>query len=198
MSGARKWPGADDGDGDGDGDGFRPGERLIELANAVRADPGLSRDALAEVLAQHGERAEDLAGLTEREAVALRAAAARLTEQVLTETDTDRAALALNSALERCGARPRLSRHDGHAWHLHVDRGDDASWAEWFTATSALALARLLSERGRPAWGECAASGCVTLFLATGPGAPRRYCCPACASRARVAAHRRRKRQEGA
>jgi predicted RNA-binding Zn ribbon-like protein len=207
MNGTRESSGAGTGsDGEaraghgdvdhGGGGGFRPGERLIELANAVRADPGLSRDALAEVLARHGERAGDLESLTGREAEALRAAVVRLTEQVLAETDTDRAALALNSALERCGARPRLSRHDGHTWHLHVDRGDDAGWAEWFTAASALSLARLLSERGRPAWGECAASGCTTLFLATGPGAPRRYCSPACASRARVAAHRRRQRRE--
>ncbi|WP_344570758.1 CGNR zinc finger domain-containing protein [Streptomyces axinellae] len=189
--------GGDESDGGDEKGGFRPGARLIDLANAVRADPGLSRDALAGILARHGERAEDLASLTDPEADALRAAVVLLTEQVLVEADTDRAARALNSALDRCGARPRLSRHDGHAWHLHVDRGDEASWADWCTAASALALARLLSERGRPAWGECAAPDCGTLFLATGPGTPRRYCCPACASRTRVAAHRRKQRREG-
>lgn len=182
----------------GEWSGFRPGVRLIELAEAVRRDPALPRPGLADVLARHGESAADLEGFTEAEADGLRAAITELTERVLRETDVDRAALALNTLLERCGARPRLSRHDGHAWHLHVDRGDDVNWADWFTASSALTLARLLGERGDLAWGECAAHNCAALFLLHGPGAPRRYCSPTCASRARVAAHRRRRRETGA
>ncbi|WP_420711298.1 CGNR zinc finger domain-containing protein [Streptomyces sp. NRRL F-5053] len=177
--------------------GFRPGERLIELANAVREDPELSRDGLAALLSRHGETEHDLAELSTAEADELRSAVAELSRRVLSEADPDRAAEALNALLERCGARPRLSRHDGHAWHLHVDRGDDASWADWFTATGALALAQLLSEQGRTAWGECAAEGCRTLFLDTGPGARRRYCSTTCASRTRVAAHRLRRRAQG-
>ncbi|QHF98780.1 hypothetical protein DEH18_24005 [Streptomyces sp. NHF165] len=177
--------------------GFRPGERLIELANAVREDPELSRDGLAALLSRHGETEHDLAELSTAEADELRSAVAELSRRVLSEADPDRAAEALNALLERCGARPRLSRHDGHAWHLHVDRGDDASWADWFTATGALALAQLLSVQGRTAWGECAAEGCRTLFLDTGPGARRRYCSATCASRTRVAAHRLRRRTQG-
>ncbi|MFE9340488.1 CGNR zinc finger domain-containing protein [Streptomyces sp. NPDC007063] len=175
-------------------DGFRPGERLIDLANAVREDPALPRDAMAALLRRHGESEEELRSLTDDEAAALRRAVVELTERVLSETGTDRAAEALNALLERCAARPRLSRHDGHAWHLHVDRGDDASWADWFTAAAALALARLLSEQGGTAWGECAAPGCRRLYLGGGPGAPRRYCSRPCATRTRVAAHRHRQR----
>ncbi|WP_329520914.1 CGNR zinc finger domain-containing protein [Spirillospora sp. NBC_01491] len=177
------------------GQGFRPAVRLIELANAVRADPGLGRDALAALLLRHGETLADVAGeaFTEADAGSLRAALVRLTG-VLTETDPDRAAMALNALLAESGARPRLSRHDGHGWHLHVDRGDDAGWADWLLASSALALAQIISETGRPAWGECAATGCARLYLGTGPGTARRFCSSACASRERVAAHRRRKR----
>ncbi|ONK11503.1 CGNR zinc finger domain-containing protein [Streptomyces sp. MP131-18] len=123
-----------------------------------------------------------------------RAAAARIAG-VLTERDADRAAHALNALLAECGARPRLSAHDGHGWHLHVDRGDDASWGEWFLAASALALAQILTEYGRVPWGECAADGCRVLYLGTGPGPARRYCSAPCASRSRVAAHRRRLRE---
>lgn len=178
--------------------GFRPAERLIDLANAVRADPDLSRDALAELLARHGESQDDL---TVREfsggdADALRAAAARLAA-ILTEPDIDRAAYALNAVLAECGARPHLSRHGGHTWHLHIDRGEEASWAEWFLASSALVLAQILTEYGRVPWGECAAARCRTLYLGTGPGSARRYCSTACAARERVAAHRRRKRAAG-
>ncbi|WP_327355076.1 CGNR zinc finger domain-containing protein [Streptomyces sp. NBC_01304] len=174
--------------------GFRPAQRLIDLANAVREDPAVGREALAEVLAEHGETPADLSprAFRKEDADELRAAVLRVTD-VLVETDTDRAAETINDLLERCAARPRLSRHDGHAWHLHMDRGDDAGWGDWFTAASATALAQILSEHGRPAWGACAAPGCGTFFLGTGPGDPRRYCSPRCASRVRVAEHRRRK-----
>ncbi|MFG2289825.1 CGNR zinc finger domain-containing protein [Streptomyces sp. NPDC048595] len=170
----------------------------MDLANAVRADPDLSREALAELLSRHGESPDEL---TEREfsgrdADDLRAAAARMAA-ILTESDTDRAAHAINALLAECGARPHLSRHGGHPWHLHIDRGEEAGWAEWFLASSALALAQVLTEYGRAPWGECAAARCGTLYLGTGPGSARRYCSTACASRERVAAHRRRKRAEG-
>ncbi|SOD59013.1 Conserved protein containing a Zn-ribbon-like motif, possibly RNA-binding [Streptomyces zhaozhouensis] len=176
------------------GSGFAAARRAVDVVNAVRAGPGASRGQLAALLVAHGERPADVgpAALTEADAEALRAAAGRLAE-VLTETDVDRAAEALNALLAECGARPRLSRHGGHAWHLHVDRGEDASWAEWFTASGAHALAQLLSEHGALAWGVCAAPGCGRCHLTHGPGSPRRHCSPACANRARVAAHRRRR-----
>ncbi|MFF4954791.1 CGNR zinc finger domain-containing protein [Streptomyces chattanoogensis] len=181
--------------------GFRPAERLIELANAVRARPDLPRDELAGLLARHGESPDDLTGqaFSEHDAAGLRAAAGRIARLVAEGggadgADTDRAAHALNALLAECGARPRLSRHGGHPWHLHVDRGDDASWADWFLASSALTLAWILTEHGRVPWGECAAPGCSALYLGTGPGSARRYCSSACASRERVAAHRRRRR----
>ncbi|TJZ41662.1 CGNR zinc finger domain-containing protein [Streptomyces piniterrae] len=171
---------------------------MIDLANAVLASPELPRAALAELLARHGESPDDLTGraFSEGDADGLRDAVRRVTG-ILAEADTDRAAHAINALLAECGARPHLSRHGGHAWHLHVDRGEDASWADWFLASSALALAQILTEYGRVPWGECAAAGCATLYLGTGPGSARRYCSAACASRERVAAHRRRKRASG-
>lgn len=181
------------------GHGFRPAQRLLDIANAVRRDPRVPRDDLARLLADHGETPADLAPavFTDAAADALRGAALRMTA-VLTEPDADRAAAALNDVFAECGARPRLSRHGGHPWHLHVDRGDDAGWADWFLASGALALAQVLTEYGQPPWGECAAPDCTVLYLGTGPGSARRYCSTACASRTRVAAHRRRKRAQQA
>ncbi|GAA2663605.1 hypothetical protein GCM10010400_23790 [Streptomyces aculeolatus] len=181
------------------GHGFRPAQRLLDIANAVRHDPRVPRDDLARLLAAHGETPADLAPavFTDAAAEALRGAARRMTA-VLTEPDADRAAAALNDVFAECGARPRLSRHGGHPWHLHVDRGDDAGWADWFLASGALALAQVLTEYGQPPWGECAAPDCTVLYLGTGPGSARRYCSTACASRTRVAAHRRRKRAQQA
>ncbi|MFD6967571.1 CGNR zinc finger domain-containing protein [Streptomyces sp. NPDC059949] len=178
-------------------EGFSAARRLIDLAEAVRVDPELPRADLAELLAGHGERP---AGLTEDAfpeagAAALRAAARRMAA-VLGERDEDRAAEALNALFEEHGTRPRLTRHDGHPWHLHVDRGEGGGWGDWFLASGALALAQLLTEYGRIAWGACAADGCGRFFLATGPGSVRRHCSTGCATRARVAAHRRRRRAE--
>ncbi|GII76267.1 hypothetical protein Sru01_12490 [Sphaerisporangium rufum] len=179
----------------GIGPGFRPARRMLDIVNAVRLAPDLSRDALAELLVRHGEAPGELAGeaFTAADAAGLRAAAVRLAG-ILAETDADRAAGAINAVLAECGARPHLARHGGHPWHLHVDRGEDASWADWFLASGALALAQILTEYGRVPWGRCDATGCTALYLGTGPGSARRYCSAACASRERVAAHRRRKR----
>ncbi|GHI83830.1 CGNR zinc finger domain-containing protein [Streptomyces xanthophaeus] len=181
------------------GPGFSAPQRLIDLAEAVRTDPGLPRAALAALLARHGERPADLAeeAFDEADAAQLRAAARRMA-QLLAEPDEDRAADALNALFAECATRPRLTRHDGHPWHLHVDRGDGAGWGDWFLASGALALAQLLTAHGRIAWGACAAEGCGRLFLANGPGSARRYCSATCATRARVAAHRRRRRAAAA
>lgn len=175
--------------------GFQPARRLIDIVNAVRRFPGLPRAALAELLAGHGESPGSLTeqGFSERDADDLRAAAVRMSE-ILAETDADRAARALNALMAEHCTPPYLSRHDGHPWHLHVDRGEDAGWGEWFLASGALALARILSEYGRVTWGACASPTCATFYLGVGPGSARRYCSSACASRERVAAHRRRSR----
>lgn len=181
------------------GSGFRAARRLVDLAEAVRIAPELPRAELASLLERHGEHPGDLTGqaFTEEDAAALRAAARRMGE-VLGEGDEDRAVRALNALFEEYGTRPRLTRHDGHPWHLHVDRGEQAGWDGWFLASGALVLAGLLSEYGRVAWGACAAEGCGGYFLGTGPGSARRFCSSTCATRARVAAHRRRKRAEQA
>ncbi|MDK1472817.1 CGNR zinc finger domain-containing protein [Streptomyces sp. 549] len=178
--------------------GFRPAHRLLTLANALREQPDLARSGLAEILLHHGERPEDLTGgaFSAADAEGLRRAVVRMSA-VLAETDVDRAAQALNQLLDACGARPRLTRHDGHGWHLHVDRGDEAGWDEWFVASSSMALAQRLSEHGRLTWGVCAAAGCSAYYLDDAPGSPRRYCSTRCASRARVAAHRSRRRRDG-
>lgn len=177
--------------------GFQPVWRAVALADALRHAPELSRAQLARLLREHGESARDVG--TERfssdDAAALRAAVATVAE-ILVRTDVDDVAHALNALLAENASVPWLSNHDGHPWHLHVDRGQETGWAQWFLATSALGLAQLLSERGRIAWGECAADGCVALYLHSGPGSPRRYCSTECATRTRVAAHRARKRKD--
>jgi predicted RNA-binding Zn ribbon-like protein len=108
----------------------------------------------------------------------------------------DQAATAVNQLLARAGCRPRLSNHDGSPWHLHVT-DEDAPWADWLAAGAGMALAGLLAEDGMARIGRCAAPGCGRPFAGGRRNHPRRHCSPACANRARVAAHRARRRGVG-
>jgi hypothetical protein len=103
---------------------------------------------------------------------------------------TEEAVALLNGILKEFSSQPRLSAHDGSAWHLHVDSSDNAPWAEWFAASSALALATLLAERQRNPGGLCASIGCGRPFIDSGKGGIRIYCSSKCATRERVAAYR--------
>jgi predicted RNA-binding Zn ribbon-like protein len=170
--------------------------RLIDLANAVRENPNAPVAMLDEILRRHGEPDPDEPAaepvIDAPGAARLRAALRQLTP-ILAESDVDTAAAALNTLLARHAAPPRLSRHGGTPWHVHVDSADDADWAEWLLTASALALALAVAARGRCAWGVCAAEGCGRYFADTGPGSPQRFCTRRCASRTRVAAYRLRR-----
>ena len=111
--------------------------------------------------------------------------------EVFAAGDARTAAERINQLLAGHARPPRLTTHDGTSgWHLHVDGGDDAPWAEWFLTSSCLALAVLLAERQAPPGGFCASVSCGKPFVNVGRGAARRYCSAACGTRERVARHR--------
>ncbi|OZM74441.1 hypothetical protein CFN78_04805 [Amycolatopsis antarctica] len=147
---------------------------------------------VAEVLRAHGER-EPLE-LTAPDLAELREAALAIRE-VFAAPDTHRAAATLNSLLTAHARPPRLTTHGGeHPWHLHADAADDGPWGRWLITSSCLALAVLLADRQEPPGGLCASAPCGRPFVTGGNGSPRKYCSPRCATRERVAAHRRAKR----
>jgi predicted RNA-binding Zn ribbon-like protein len=167
----------------------RPGSR----GEAVRpADPGPpdERDRLVAVLRAYGD--PEPIEISAADLAALRRAAADLRE-VFAAPDAAAAADRINVLLKRAAHPPRLTNHGGGSgWHVHVDGSDDAPWGEWFLTSSALALAVLLAERQAPPAGLCRSGSCGRPFVNVGRGAPRRYCCAACGTRERVAAHRGR------
>jgi CGNR zinc finger len=141
------------------------------------------------VLREHGE--PEPIEITDTDVAGMCAVAARLHE-VFAAPDAVTAARLLNAILAGAAGPPRLSSHDGTAWHLHLDESDnDTPWDEWFAVSSAAALAELLVARQAPPGGLCAARGCGQPFVHQGGGTPRRYCSSRCATRERVAAHRR-------
>ena len=106
--------------------------------------------------------------------------------------DTKNTAKLLNEILQDYASAPRLSAHGTAPWHIHVDGSDHAPWAEWFAASSALALATLLAEKQRNPGGLCASPTCGKPFIDLGKGGGRSYCSPRCATRERVAAYRKK------
>jgi hypothetical protein len=62
---------------------------------------------------------------------------------------------------------------------------------EWFLASSCLALMALIWDRQQAPGGVCESASCDNVFLTQNSGVPQRYCSRRCATRERVAAHRR-------
>ncbi|SIO85168.1 CGNR zinc finger domain-containing protein [Nocardiopsis sp. JB363] len=162
-------------------------ERTTDLLNAL-AEEDVDVRRIAALFAEHGETDPDL---TSEDVGALREVAVEL-RHVLAAPTLDQAAQRVNALLARETHPLRLSDHGGtHPWHLHVDSDDEAPWDEWFVASTSLFLVRLISERRRRPGGVCAAHACDRVFVDTAHGGTRRFCSRRCATRARVAAHRR-------
>ncbi|MYU06364.1 CGNR zinc finger domain-containing protein [Streptomyces sp. SID8366] len=163
---------------------------LADLVNAVQDGDGATPQGLQAVVDAHGGPP---LRLTEAAAEQVRQAAAAVAA-ILDTDDEDSAAEAINTLLDRYPARPRLVRLPGRRWSLHTAAPHHPDPARWLLSTAALALALWLGERGRCAWGRCAAPGCDRYFIDTGRRAPQRYCSARCGTRVRVAAHRDRGR----
>ncbi|MFF4685135.1 CGNR zinc finger domain-containing protein [Streptomyces sp. NPDC001307] len=162
--------------------------RTAALVNALAEDRP-EPDQVAEVLLAHGE--EGPVGLTPGDVAQMREAAGRLRD-VFAAEHADEAAAVLNRLLGEHTGPLRLTSHGGATpWHPHLDRDDDAPWGEWFLASSCLALTVLVWDRQLPPGRICASAACRNVFVTQGPGPERRYCSRRCATRERVAAHRR-------
>ncbi|MER7045861.1 CGNR zinc finger domain-containing protein [Streptomyces jumonjinensis] len=163
-------------------------QRTAALVNALTGEKA-TPDEIAGVLREHGEQGSP--EVTEGDMAPLRTAALRLRE-VFAADDADEAAARLNGLLAECAGPLRLTSHRGASpWHPHLDAHDEAPWGEWLLASSALALTVLVWDRQQPPGGICASAACGNVFLTQGSGPVRRYCSRRCATRERVAAHRR-------
>lgn len=121
---------------------------------------------------------------------AVRRLRSRLAAVFVAESESAAAGL-LNALLGESCTAPYLSDHDDTAWHLHFSR-TDAPWSEWLASITATGLARLLAEGGFPRLLVCAAEDCTRVLVDESRNHRQRFCSAACATRTRVAAHRRR------
>ncbi|MFF4828408.1 CGNR zinc finger domain-containing protein [Streptomyces sp. NPDC001312] len=167
--------------------------RTAALINALADDSPDPAD-VADVLRAYGE-AEPV-DLTAGDVSGMRAAADLLREVFATE-HADGAAAVLNRLLREHTGPLRLTSHGGSTpWHPHLDHDDNAPWDEWLLASSCMALAVLLWDRQRPPGRVCTSLSCRNVFITQGSGPERRYCSRRCATRERVAAHRRSRSME--
>ncbi|MET9663011.1 CGNR zinc finger domain-containing protein [Streptomyces sp. NPDC006510] len=162
--------------------------RTAALINALDGDCPDPAE-VADVLRAYGET--DPVELTTRDVAGMRAASTLLREVFAAET-TDGASGCLNRLLQKHTGPLRLTSHGGSTpWHPHLDHDDNAPWGEWLLASSCMALTVLVWDRQRPPGRICASSSCRNVFITQGSGPERRYCSRRCATRERVAAHRR-------
>ncbi|WP_210492077.1 CGNR zinc finger domain-containing protein [Patulibacter sp. SYSU D01012] len=120
------------------------------------------------------------------------AAAVRTLRGIFATPDAETAAGRLNAVLAAPPLPVALARTDDGRWALRPAVPADADAASSLLAIGAFALAERLSDRGRCAWGVCAASDCDRVFVDEGRRRPQRFCTERCATRTRVAAHRAR------
>ena len=149
--------------------------------------PGHRADAVRAVL----ERDDYRPALTEDQASALTALAARVREVFTASSSGDVASAAriVNELLEEFGAAPRLDLARGGGWTLHF-HGRDTSivlgWGAGIAAGLALAIGSDLAGR----LGVCQADPCDRVYIDTSRNLGKRFCSARCQSRVTSAAHR--------
>jgi predicted RNA-binding Zn ribbon-like protein len=98
----------------------------------------------------------------------------------------------LNAQLDRHVPRPSISGHGDADWHLHV-ASNAGPVADEYAAGAVMGLTMAFLDLGRERFGVCADERCRGVFLDTSRNRSRRYCSDRCATRANVAALRRRR-----
>lgn len=103
----------------------------------------------------------------------------------------------INVLLASIQITPRLTGHDGAAWHLHFAEGAQRA-SEGFAVAAVLGVAVYVGEFGFSRLGTCQSGSCQNVFIDTSSNRSRRYCSDRCATRANVAAYRARQRDQTA
>jgi predicted RNA-binding Zn ribbon-like protein len=168
------------------------GVDLVNTENPISGrDELTSPDALAGFLTEHSVSYNRRpTGKDLNEVLGLRATLRRVFEA----PDEKAAARILNEMLADSGARPELTDHDGHDWHLHYTPSA-TPLAPRLAAESAMALTVVIAEEGFDRLQTCQSDTCIDVFVDQSRNRSRRYCSSdGCGNRASVAAYRARQK----
>lgn len=131
-----------------------------------------------------GRHDRDLAELA-----AVRAVRAPMRDLLL--ADRERAVRLVNDILADAEALPRLVRHDGWDWHLHLV-SHDRPLATRIAVETAMAVIDLIRADELSRLSLCSAPDCEGIVVDLSRNRSRRFCRPACGNRTAVADYRAR------
>ncbi len=101
-----------------------------------------------------------------------------------------------NRLFADAGALPRLMKHEGWDWHLHLTT-PDAPLVDRLGTEAAMGIADLVRAKDLGRLKRCAADDCDAVLVDLSRNRSRRYCdIGNCGNRAHVAAYRARRAQE--
>jgi predicted RNA-binding Zn ribbon-like protein len=172
---------------------------LVRLVNTL-PEPGGQLDGMATVEdlekfvhEREFSAVQDLGADDLAEVRALR----NLFAPVFTTGSDAEAASMINAIIARGTSTPRLTNHDGHAWHMHYSR-DEASLACRLTVECGIALAHVIAAGERERLRRCEAPDCDAALIDLSRNRSKRYCdARTCGNRLHVAAYRERQRSAG-
>lgn len=169
---------------------------VANLVNTLRAGEDLLVDpaALAAFFDQESYTGHRSGTLEELEQIrGLRARLATIWHDTDTDIDTERIVGVVNDLLASAQALPRLSRHDGWDWHLHLT-DPDAPLVDRMGTEAAMAVADLIRAQDLERLKRCAAQDCDAVLVDLSRNRSRRYCDTGnCGNRMHVAAYRARR-----
>jgi len=174
-------------------------DRVVDLVNSAPQVEG--REALADVADLRGfverHQVSEVGRLSAADVDAVHAIRARFA-RVFAANDDLPAVSELNSMIAEAGTTPRLTDHDGYAWHVHYF-APGASLADHLAADCGMALSFLIITGERERLRHCEAPDCRHAFVDLSRNRSRRYCdSRTCGNRLHVAAYRARRREAGA
>lgn len=164
---------------------------VVGLVNTGEPGTALDVDALRQYVATY--EVSDAGEVDAAVAAEVRAVRDALREVFSAGSDREAAAL-LNEVVSRAPVTPRLTDHDGYAWHVHYF-APGASLAEHLAVDGGMALALVVAGGERDRLRRCEAPDCSHVLVDLSRNRSRRYCdSRTCGNRLHVAAYRERRR----
>lgn len=170
---------------------------VVDLVNSAPVGGGdellPDLDALGEFVARH-----DVSEVTQLTLADLRAVHDLRDEirPVFGSPQDETAARIVNRLVSQAPVTPRLTDHDGYAWHIHYF-SPGASLADHLAVDCGMALAQVVAAGESDRLRRCEAPDCDQVLVDLSRNRSKRYCdARTCGNRLHVAAYRERRRAE--
>lgn len=116
---------------------------------------------------------------------------------IFTTTDDTTAAMIVNALVLQAPVTPRMTAHDGYAWHMHYF-SPGASLVDHLAVDCGMALSQVVAVGERERLRCCEAPDCDQVLVDLSRNRSKRYCdARTCGNRLHVAAYRERRRAAG-